>query len=584
MKHWEKTKSNQLSHNFLWLVIAYSIALLPFTLYPLPAKAADMIIATVDKNEIFLGDVVKLNLSISDPNLKIKFPEETPDYRVEASSISSSFQIINGITSQNKTLSYVIKPLRVGNINLPEATASDGTNSYKSQNIIIKVTAGSKIQKLPVAKAEPTTQAPSQPQVNENKSVFVKVKINNSNPYVNEQIHLSLKIYHRGNLVEINPSTLQIPLSDFVKKMDTKAKEYKESVNGLEYLVYQLDYTLFPLKSGTIVIPEHELQGIVIEDAPYRRGSFDPFRIVNPFIIKKPIHFSTNQLKLNVKAIPTLGQPVDYHGYVGDLAVTHQISKLEIEAGEAITLTTKIYGSGSANSVETDFIRDSKQYSVFKDKEENSEEINNSILYFETVINTAIVPNKDSGRVSIETSPLISFNPKTGAFEEHGKESFEITIIPSKTRNNNNHVSKKEKKEEIINKEILNASIDQITNYKEKKYNSGNILLLILLINILYFVSLVFKKFKNSNLDSSNLSHRTTLKEIKASTNIAEISKVFKEFLHKRTKVEDKELVTKINEFINETDRLNYSGRSSGDERLEEFKNRASSLIKELTR
>lgn len=562
-------------------LIRLLIILLAFSVQHLAANAADMIIATVDKKEIYLGDVVKLNLSISDPNLKIKFPQDTPDYTVVASSVSSSFQIINGVTSKNKTISYVVKPLRAGNINLPEATANDGTNSYKSQNIVIKVTAGNKITKLPSSKTQTSTktQTTSTP-TSKTKSVFAKVKINNTNPYINEQVHLSLKIYHRGNLVEINPATLQIPLTDFVKKMDTKAKEYKEVVDGLEYLVYQLDYTLFPLKSGSLVIPEHELQGIVIEDAPLRRSNFDPFRIVNPFIVKKPVHFSTKQLRLNVKPIPA-GQPANYQGYVGDLAVTHQISKLEIDAGEALTLTTKIYGSGSANSVDKDLIRDSKQYSLFKDKEESSEEINNSILYFETVINTAIVPNKNSGRISIETNPLVSFNPKTGAFEEHGKEVFEITIIPGKAKDKKKNSIQQEKKKEAVKKEILSSSQDQIMSYKEKRYNSNNVLLLIAFINLIYFAYIIIRRIKKLPINN-NTKHKTILKDIQRTTDIAELSTIFKDFVNKRGEITNKETQEKVNSFLSETDSLNYSGKSAGNEKLEELKASAQSLIKEL--
>lgn len=558
----------------------FAITLLIFTalqLYSFTACfAVDMIIATVDKNEIYLGDVVKLNLSISDPNLKIKFPQETTDYRVVASSASSSFQIINGITSQNKTISYVIKPLRAGKINLPEATATDGSNYYKSQNIVINVQAGKKVYKQ--AKNINIKQETATPTKTNN--VFAKIELNNLHPYVNEQLNLSLKIYHRGNLVEINPQSLQIPLQDFVKQIDDKAKEYKEVVNGREYLVYQLNYILFPLKAGKVTIPEHSLQGIVMEDAPLRRSSFDPFRIINPFVIKKPIEFKTNNLTLNVKAIPD-NQPQNFTGYVGDLAVTHQVSKLEIEAGEAITLTTKIYGSGSENSVETDFIKDSQQYSLFKDKEESSEEINNSILYFEKIIKTAIVPNKNSGRVEIETLPIISFNPNTHAFEEHGKESFEINIKAGDAKAKNKVESRKEKKTEIV-RTILTSTKTQIIDYKEAKLRSRNVFIVIVILNIISLILILINTFRNSNSFADSTKEKNLVKEIKAAESIAELSQLFKEFINKKNNSLNSELEDKIKKFTEETDLINYSGRNIDVNALEKLKETAMDLIKEL--
>jgi hypothetical protein len=553
-----------------------------------PAFSAEMIIATVDKDELYLGDVVTLHLSISDPNLKIQFPLETPDYKVVANSTSSSFQVINGVTSQNKTVSYVIQPLRAGKINLPEATANDGTNYYKSQNIFVNVLAGNKITSKNTKST--ASQAPSQPAIPKNTSananVFAKVVVNNKNPFVNEQIHLSLKVYHVGNLMEMNPNTLQLPLKDFVRKMDTSAKEYRETVDGREYLVYQLDYTLFPLKSGDISIPAHEIEGIIMEDAPFNRASFDPFRIANPFIIKKKVSFKTNSVLIAVKPIPSVGQPVNFSGYVGDVAVNHKISAYEIRAGSAITLTTKIYGSGSANTVTNDLVKESKQYSLFKDKEEVSEELNNSILYFEKKISTAIVPNKDSGRVVIETLPVISFNPKTKKFEEHGAETFEITILPSEegidtaAMQGLKHSHNKPEKI-MIKPKVLNVSKDQIQDRQPRSLKSIYIFWFIFVLNLIYYLRKIFNRF-GSKVNLSDLApNKSILKQIKKSYDLVELSTLFKDFINKNPSVRlDTELRQEINDFISETDRLNYSGNNHAVGDLAQLKERACNLIK----
>jgi hypothetical protein len=549
----------------------------------LPALSVEMIIATVDKDELYLGDAVKLNLSISDPNLKIQFPQETSDYKVVANSTSSSFQIINGQTSQNKTISFVIQPLRVGKIKLPEAAAFDGTNHYKSQNLFITVLAGNKNTKSITNQAK--TQSPT---VNNNEAirnnVFAKVVVNKTNPYVNEQIHLSLKIYHIGNLMEMNPNTLQLPLKDFVRKIDTNAKEFRETVNGREYLVYQLDYTLFPLKSGEITIPAHEIEGVIMEDAPLSRGSFDPFRVVNPFIIKKKINFKTNSLSITVKPLPVAGQPTSYSGYVGDIAVNHKISSYEIRSGSAITVTTKIYGSGSSSIFANDLVKESKQYSLFKDKEDVSEELTNSILYFEKTINTAIVPNKDSGRVVIETLPVISFNPKTGKFEEHGAETFEITILPGEEAFNSGEIQYKpshNKAKKTIQPQILNASKDQIQDWHTNPLKYLYIFCLVCILNLIYWIFNLYNRFgfRASSSDLSN--NKSVLKQIKKTYDLVELSTLFKDFINKNLPTEiNLELKQQIDDFIYETDRLNYSGDSYAVNDLTKLKEKASDLIK----
>ena len=575
----------------------------------------------VNRTDLNLGQSLNLMIIVDDFKLKnLSFPFDTADYQVVANSSSTSFQIINGVTSQNKTYTFTIIPKHAGSITLPPATMTDGLETAQTEPITITVRGGAGTSSTatasstntastgtapgPSQQASPSSaasalaalsasmqrSAPVSPSRSYQESLIARLETNNSNPYKNQQVNIKLKIYHRGNLRTLNIAPLNV--ENFIIRKDDTAKEYQESYNGLDYLVYELNFIGFPIKSGSLTIPGHEIQATLVEDAIQPSSFFDPFGIMNPFLVDKEKTIKTNSLSFKIKDLPP-GAPKDFSGYVGELAVNNEISNLVTMPGEAITLKTKIYGTGNTKNLKFDLVKNSRLYTAFKDKHKIDEQIESSKQYFETLISTAIVPSYNSGKIIVEIKPLISFNPSTGKYEEHGQESFEISINTngaSLTQDPSlNTASMLTKNQSGINSnEIINISKKQILGYKPAIYENSFVLFLVLA--FINFISLVFylsSRIKQNSLAALDKFYQAR-KSIKQAGSVAELSMFLRSFSQDLEVSQLDSVKLDIENFFAETDRINYGSvtgplnQASQAEQLDYFKSKALAIIKAL--
>lgn len=555
-----------------------------------PCFAVPQVLSSVDQTNVAIDETLTLMVTVTELDVQgLDFPRDTNDYTVVATSSSSNFSYINGKSTSSKTFKFLIRAKHLGSIELPAASINSGANVYNTQPIIITVVpAASNPISAPLnsATATPNSRIPQNVNTRPQK-IFAKISVGKSNPYINEQIPLSLKIYHKGNLRSLNIPSLN--LDNFISEKYDKAKEYQVTEGIEDYLVYEIDFLLFPVKAGLLTIPSNKITAIILEDNNnLSMGNFDPFRMMNPFLVEKEIPLETNALQLNVKSLPK-GAPLGFSGYVGELAVSHSLKQNSVTAGDAVTIQTKIYGSGDLSNIDTNLVQESKLYSIFKDKEKRREEINNSIKYSEVLINTAVIPNKTTGKLAIETKSVISFNPKTGKYESHGGQKFEVDVLAA---------SDDEAPTETPNKEVPSIEIKEIfvipdaeiKSYKSLTFDTRIILALLIILNLLMLLIKIYRQMLKLDLSQGTTKGaliKTSLKTISKSEDIAEISKLLKELRNnlEADLEQSPELKQKLDAYLKESDVANYAMQSSDAmpaSKLEYFRTNAVSIIKEL--
>ena len=560
-----------------------------------PAFAEPKIISTVDATEMFMEEEITLSVAISDPNLRdLNFPARTADYEVVATSSSTSFQIINGVSSQNKTVNFVIRALHPGKIILPPVIMTDGVTQYTTEPISITVLAA----RMPAARPpgvfggnsappmpSPSNSAGANSLVNNNQ-VFARIEVDNLSPYENQQVYAKLKIYHRGNLRSLNVPPLK--LDKFNQKKDPSHKEYNETYKGLEYLVYELDYAIFPIQSGLVTIPKLDFLGIVVEEQPFNPRQFDPFRMLSPFFVEKEITITAPSVTLNVRELPP-GAPLGFSGYVGQLDLVDVLKPNVLKTGESATLSMRVSGNGNFRNLSFDRLESLKVFNVYKDKQSVGEKFSANALNFSGNVNYALIPTKAKGDLKITLKPIIIFNPRTGRYEERGNSEFDlkVTYDPNVKVDEIAKPSTDDKEADTI----LQFSANQIKKYRlVKLFNEVIWLIIIGLLNLIYAITLLVIKIKQSEMTPSEEYAREfndSVKTIKTATDIPDISKAVKDLLlgNEQYIVSD-DLKAKIQEFVSETDMLNYSIREGSltEEKLTELKTKALNLIKLLSK
>lgn len=553
--------------------------------------AIDPVTFTYDPKVISLNQTVNVSFTFTKNGVQgFNFPRNTRDYDTVASSSTSNIQVINGKVSQNKTMSYVLRPLHEGSMNIAPISYSLAGQTYSTQAVQIQVQAAAQapVRNRPNPAVNNTrSQVNQNPQAQSSIEPFITNTASNYSPYVNQQFVIKTKIYHRGNVRGLSLSALQVDHVN-IKRID-QAKEYNETKNGLEYMVYEVDYVAFPLKSGPITIPEYDATAAVLSERVRNPGTrMDPFTFMTQMFEERQVIIKAPAININVKPLPT-NAPKGFSGYVGSLAVNHQVDKLTINSGDAVTIKTNAYGGGNPKNLEFEFFEKSQLYSIYKDKENLNKEINKGMEYFGLNASSAIIPERKSGRITIKTKPLINFNPYTKKFEKHGEDEFEIFVKPvTELDSNGNVISDTDDlvgdlpvAKEEFKKELSIFSISEILRYKSwKNFDTDYLLIFIFILNLVYFTRFTLRRVKFKTKEERIDFKELTVK-IKRATELQEVSSIIKDLEKDIDNNEDMKL--KFQAFTSETDKYNYGFAKQFDEtKFKELKNKAIELIMEL--
>jgi hypothetical protein len=225
--------------------------------------------ASVSEKYPVVGDVIDLKIEYIDghPIQSLDVSRLREKFSIIGSSNRSITKFINGKISSQFVWEYKISPKIPGNLTIP----SFKVGSLYTNPISIFVANGQgkapKVSKAPTPKRHPSVGVASSNinpkyktlNLNDNitdtsskRDIFVRASLDKSNPYVQEQVVLSLKIYDRVGMVA---GSIQKPTgADILVEHNNTKKEYSEKVNGKVYKVIEQKFAVFPQKSGELFI------------------------------------------------------------------------------------------------------------------------------------------------------------------------------------------------------------------------------------------------------------------------------------------------------------------------------------------
>ncbi len=408
---------------------------------------------------------------------KVEFPEikKIDGYLVENIGTSKSLQIINGDYKEKIIKRYKILP--TDNFTIPSFIFKIDGKEFK--------TLSKKIISEKVSKT--TSDYFDLALVPSKKELFV-----------GEELKVKLIFKYKKGLRITDLSFEQPHFSDFwYKKIDSNNRRYEE--NG--YIVQELNFLLFPQKSGTLSITPLKIDVQLIDEQS--QNSFGLLALT-PKIVK----VYSNDLSFNVKQLPK------NVNFIGEFHISASANKTKIKFGEAVSYKLVISGWGNLDDIQ-DIKLNIPNASIYDNKPELKADFKDDKYQGVFTKVYSIIPNES---LEIPSVKFKYYSKQDKKIKEIETKSIKIEVEGQKEQE---VLLQKPKIQESIKKEVI---IKQSSSLEEKIifFIFGNL-----------FSLLIFGLFNYVKLRKKSRKETPLIKLVKNSKEKNELIKVLVPYIKK---------------------------------------------------
>ncbi len=293
--------------------------------------------AVVNKTAVAQNEMLRVDFSMNGDGDNFQPPRFEGFQIAGGPNQSVNYSWINGEKSFSKSYSYILVPTRKGKLTIGSASIEIDNKLYKTEPISITVTDA-------VKREEPQMSDAQQQML---KGIHVVTEVSKSNPFINEPITVTHKLY-----VGFNSSVRGFTESSSPKynKFWNNPVELKQQ--KIEQGTYQGQQYRYIVLRKVILMPQEsgnlEIEPMVLDiETELPTGRRDFFGYPEMGIVRKV--FSSGKKKIQVKPLPEKGKPEDFGGAVGQFSFKVTPSTKALKAGEPLTLTVTVEGNGNLN-------------------------------------------------------------------------------------------------------------------------------------------------------------------------------------------------------------------------------------------
>lgn len=361
--------------------------------------------ASVSKNRLGINEKLRIDFEMNQDGDHFNPPDFDGFLVVGGPNQAISNSYINGKRSYSKTYSYFLQPQKMGNLTIDQATIEINGQTYKTNTI-----------KLIVTNAIEIPEDPNDPDYVANQNVHLVAELSNSNPYLNEAITVTYKLYVSKDVsITSNWDEVETPkYADFwSQNIDTRGdyKIYEGKYNGEDYRYVVLRSTvLYPQKTGKLTIEPLTLN--IPIDVPTRRRDF--FGRYLTTRVNKTI--SAGKRTINVKPFPLEGRPDSFVDAVGDFQFDVRPSKTTLDANESLELKVQISGKGNLKLLTIPQIKVPSSLETYEPERNTDVSIEANGMNGAISENYVVVPSF-KGNYPIRPISFSYFDPKTETYK-----------------------------------------------------------------------------------------------------------------------------------------------------------------------
>lgn len=365
---------------------------------------ADTLTASVDRNQLGKGETLELLVQFdrqttSDPD----FAPLNDDFEVLSRQQKNKFSLMNGSSTSYTEWRLQLLPKRTGKLQIPSLSVK----GVVSTPITLQVEDRSQ------SRTSTTTS---------NQPVFVETDVDKSSAYVQEQLLITFRINASTNLQSISSEELMIKDASVMKVSEN---QYQKQINGINHLVIELQYAVFPESSGNLTIPAIRFNTVI----PDRR---DPYS--NSFFSRggKRLFLYSEEKKITIKPRPTSYGSTEWLPTTA-VSLSERWSRPldELVAGEPITRTIYLSAQGltSAQLPPLD-INSGDGFKVYPDQPQLNDDVSSNGVMGTREESIAIVPSR-GGTITLPPITVQWWDTASNQVRETVLEGKTLTIKPA---------------------------------------------------------------------------------------------------------------------------------------------------------
>lgn len=453
--------------------------------------------SSVTTGENFRLELTVASDQISDVHFNGSIPNGLEEVAGPYFSTQSSYQIINGHSSSSSSarITYVFNAAKPGNYTIPSATVLVNGKRLTSRTHNVKVSGNAQGNNNNYAGPPQMHQQQQHHQEAElptdNKNVFIKVTASKNSVVEQEPVKITYKLYTATQITV--PSDLKMPnVQDFTiheVELPTAAQWSSENIGGRTYkCVTWKQYIVYPQTIGKLTVPGSSVQVNRI----VRNHNIDPFeQMLNPggTYYEEEMQVAVPALTIDVQKLPE--RPANFSGGVGSFTMTSSLSKSEVKAGEPVTVTIKISGSGNLKLIKQPQVNFPADFEVYDPKvTDNTKNTNNGVEGSMTYEIIAVPQNK--GSFDIPPVEFVYYDSQTSGYKTITGQPMKINVLEGDVSS-----SEEEYKENLKRSDIYSIKQANEIEYRDSDdfFLSSVYLILILTLVITFFVLLyIFRK------------------------------------------------------------------------------------------
>ncbi len=288
--------------------------------YSISGLSAEVHVST-DRNPVNMNESFQIIFSAAeDLDGEPDFSPLSKDFEILNQSHSSQASWVNG--SFTKMVKWIVDvmPKKSGILEIPAIRF--GRDRSSATRILVK-----EVENI---------DADVQP----GEDLFLLVEVSSSNPYVQQQVVYTMRLYRKVSLAQA--SLTEPALDDAVIERLGEDMDFNTLFQGENYSVTERKYAIFPQKSGVMTIKPLSLTASVVVDTQRRFGGF----FSRPITRTKRV--VSDAIELNVKPIPK-GFTGKHWLPVEQLYLKDQWSRdnLQVKVGEPLTRTLTLLAKGA---------------------------------------------------------------------------------------------------------------------------------------------------------------------------------------------------------------------------------------------